>query len=91
MNLYRISQSQNKDYNTYDSAVVAAETDEDARNMDPANGALMKWGTLKYDEGEWYPEGSEWCQSPDHVVVEFLGVAKPWISRGVICASYNAA
>jgi hypothetical protein len=35
MNLYKISQDSNLDYDTYDSAVVCAENEEMARNMIP--------------------------------------------------------
>lgn len=33
MKLYKISQTINNDYDTYDAFVVAAETEEDARNF----------------------------------------------------------
>lgn len=33
MNLYLISQDVNNDYDTYDSAVVAAESEEEARGI----------------------------------------------------------
>ena len=35
MNLYKISQSANNDYDTYDSAIVAAENEEEARKINP--------------------------------------------------------
>jgi hypothetical protein len=35
MNIYHISQSVNRGYDTYDSAVVTAESEEDARQMYP--------------------------------------------------------
>ena len=35
MELYLISQDINNDYDTYDSAVVCAENEEEARNMYP--------------------------------------------------------
>ena len=35
MNLYLISQSVNNEYDTYDSAVVAAESEEDATKIHP--------------------------------------------------------
>ena len=36
LNLYLIYQYLNNDYDTYDSAVVAAESDGDARNIHPS-------------------------------------------------------
>ena len=82
MKLFLISQSQHDDYDTYDSAVVAAENEEDARNTNPGNGNQMT-------EEDWKHNFSLWCNSPEHVQVEYLGEA---ISdkKGVVCASFNA-
>lgn len=77
-NIYRISQTENYDYDTYDSAVVICDTEEEARNMHP-NGQDMKWG-------ESY---SGWCLSPDDVVVELIGTSESKENRLVV-ASYNA-
>jgi hypothetical protein len=77
MNLYRISQSENFDYDTYDSAVVAAETEQEARSIHPGSG---KWGS----------EFHTWASSPEVVKVELIGTADPSIELGVICASFNA-
>ena len=38
MNLYLISQNHNNDYDTYDSAVVVAESAESAKRMHPSSG-----------------------------------------------------
>ena len=37
MKLWKISQHANIDWDTYDSAIVAADTEEDARNTLPGN------------------------------------------------------
>jgi hypothetical protein len=80
MNLYLISQSENGGYDTYDSAVVAAPSEDVARNMDPRNGEPIVWGD-RY---------STWAYSVDAVKVEMIGKAAEGISQGVICASFNA-
>ena len=82
MKLFLISQNEHTSYDTYDSAVVAAEYIDEARNMDPSgeNGELMKW-----DKKSW-----AWCSSPDLVKVKYLGEAAVGIKQGVICASFNA-
>lgn len=77
MNLYLIAQDENTGYDTYDSAVVCAESEDDARQIHPF-----------FRNPEW--DTFSWCSSPEHVEVKFLGVADPSIQRGVICASYNA-
>lgn len=78
MNLYRISQTANDDYDTYDSAVVAAQSEEDARAWHPGGYMIVE-----------VPEWRSWTQ-PENVTVEFLGIAKEGTRRGTICASFNA-
>jgi hypothetical protein len=87
MNLYLISQDVNTGYDTYDSAVVAAPSEEDARLIHP-NGK-------RFDEIEKESEPylkniyiTEWCKS-EKVTVKLIGVAVEGFS-GVICSSFNA-
>lgn len=79
MKLYMISQNENSKYDTYDSAVVAAETEDKARNILPSG----------YEDG-FGGLYSTWCSSPDKVKVEYLGEAKEGTKPGVICSSFNA-
>ncbi len=76
MNLYRISQDENNDYDTYDSAIVAAETEAAARNINPGGNDWGKYGG--------------WCSRPDMVKVELIGVATSGTAPGVVLASFNA-
>jgi len=79
MKLWRISQDENNGYDVYDSAVVAAETEADARVTMPN----------KY-EAFGKPYGG-WCSGPDKVKVELIGEAAPHIAeRCIILASFNA-
>lgn len=78
MKLWLISQTMNDDYDTYDSAVVAAETEDEARLIQPSE--YEKWGE-KY---------SSWCEKPEQVTVKLIGDAIPETVAGVICASFNA-
>lgn len=48
MKIYKISQDVNKDYDTYDSAVVYANNEEEAKNIHP-NGNFLLDGLNKYD------------------------------------------
>jgi hypothetical protein len=78
MKLWLISQDENNNYDTYDSAVVAAETEDAARNTLPS----------EYEEfGKRY---GAWCSGPDKVKVELIGTAKKGTKAGVICASFKA-
>ena len=79
MKLWVISQSENNNYDTYDSAVVAAETEELARNTHPS------------EYGKWGEDYSSWCSAPDKVKVKLIGDAIPETKPGVIVASFNAS
>ena len=93
MNIYLISQSVNNDYDTYDSAVVAAETEADARLIHPSEHYARcedGWG-FGYADGDVKYEGKttyDWCSSED-VRVRLVGVGTP-MDRGVILSSFNA-
>jgi len=77
MKLYLISQSFDRGYDTFDSAVVVARNEEDARNMLPSEYA----GAPRY---------STWA-APEHVTVHYLGTAKAGSKAGdVVMASFNA-
>jgi hypothetical protein len=78
MNLYLISQNQNIGYDTYDSAVVVAKSEEDARLIHPRN---TDWNGTDDSYGAW-------CVK-ERVKVQLIGKAVKGIS-GVICASFNA-
>lgn len=84
MNLYLISQDKNNNFNTnfdiYDSAVVCADTKDNARMMHPNKND--DW------DGE-DEENSTWCAAKD-VEVSIIGYAVDNSQRGVVCASYNA-
>lgn len=80
MKLYLLSQSENADYDTYDSVVVAAENEEKARLIRPDN---AEWDNLESrDDG--------WATKIENVEVEYLGEAKEGTEEGVIIASFNA-
>lgn len=78
MNLYLISQNINDQYETYDSAVVAAENECDAIKIHPS-GNDDNWGNYR---------NNAWCDQ-SNVKVELIGKADNNIKRGVICASFN--
>lgn len=78
MNIYKISQEVNIDWDTYDSAVVYAESEQDARAMHPAG----------RDDGEDWDKRT-WASQED-VKVEFLGTVGGNVEPRVIVASFNA-
>lgn len=82
MNIYLISQTVNKGYDTFDCAVVAAKNEDDARYTHPAY--IGAWdGTAR--------ELDTWCNAKD-VIVEKIGAAtKEYENKTVLCASYNGS
>ena len=69
------------DYDEFDAAIVAAETEDDARTIQPSN---------RTDLGSGVPEKYVGWVPPDQVSIEYIGEAKPGTKRGVILASFNA-
>ena len=94
LNLYLISQTVNNGYDTFDSAVVAARDEEDARSINPEgiwsgdNNPVLLTPTRE-EIVDIKDEPYAWTRR-ENVKVEFIGVGSPDIKRGVICASFNA-
>ena len=92
MNLYLISQNENMDYDTYDSAVVAAESEGDAVLTSPSHGNYA-WNGKSWlytrDDGTTCDMGGDWT-SPKNVTAKLVGVANEGTEAGVIVASFNA-
>lgn len=78
MKLWKISQV-SCGWDAYDSAVVAAETEDAAKRIHPHGGQLRV---------SWELAGM-WASHPEDVECEYLGEAKDGTPSGVICASYN--
>ena len=88
MNIYLISQEVNNDWNTYDSAIVAAESVEDAKTLHPDGiGCASKQEVYNSDVTTYFPH--DWCYRDD-VKVELLGVAMQGTKKMVLLASFNA-
>ena len=79
MKLIKISQTQNRGYDSYDSAVVAAEDGAAARLMHPSS-----YGGFGKDMHH------DWCQDPGDVSVEYLGEAREGMPIGFVCKSFIA-
>ena len=83
MKIFRLHQNINTSYDTYDSAVVVADSAEEAQKIHP-NGASGDFSM--YDS---------WVARPDLVTVTYLGeiVGEPErdiYPGAIICASFNA-
>jgi len=85
MKLWLITQSENSGYDTYSDAVVAAETEDEARQTHP--GGSGKWDAENKQWGKW--DGGDWT-APDNVSVRLIGHAAADIPAGVVCSSFHA-
>lgn len=86
MKLWLLKQDVNNDYDTYDSAVVAAETAEEATRWHPKGDKLESGWSLDPAK-HWY---EAWANSQDQVKAELIGEAAPGVAEGVVLASFNA-
>ena len=77
--LYRIWQNTVEGYDTYDSAIVCADNEEDARGI--------KIGERPSESDR--AECAEWAEIK-HVQVEYLGEAREGLEKGKVLASFNA-
>ncbi len=89
MNIYKVSQDINNDYDTYDSFVCYAENEEEAKEIFPRNGKSFI-EMISQDLDEKYYVDRLWTSDKSKIEVEFLGTAKDGSKKGVILASFNA-
>ena len=80
MNLYLLEQDVNMDWDTYDSVIVCAESEEEAVKIHP-NGDFFDTGWRWRDE---------WVENPSLVKCQKIGVADESVEKGVVLASFNA-
>ena len=102
MNIYKISQTINDDYNTYDSCIVIAENEEEAIKIHPngrqnwdARGQKSESRYYGYENFDIYGyenfDINDWAEIKD-IKVELIGVADESLDTEikVVCASFNA-
>lgn len=76
MNIYKLERPDRCKYDGHDSVVVVAETEDEARQIQP-NGEFT---FVKYFS-TWVP--------PEKVIVTLIGTAIGFTTKQVICASFN--
>lgn len=79
MNLYLIESRIDLGWDAYDSAVVVAASEEEAKATHPG-------GNNAY----WNDTYCDWLSSPESVKCTLLGTAVEGSIPGVVCASFNA-
>ena len=106
MNLYLLTQNDATGYDTYDSCVVAAESEQAARGTHPGYTTDRRadldrdmWEEFTWlDDRVCHEKGwvamrtaySGWASRPSLVTVKLIGEAVRGTPAGVICASFNA-
>ena len=78
LKLYKIT-AEMRGYDTYDSAVVVAKTEEQARNIHPSGYST-----------ETFPDYPTWVRDTNLVTVELIGYTTTLADGDVVCASFNA-
>jgi hypothetical protein len=88
--LYLLTQDAVTGTDTYDSAIVCAASEDEARRMHPG------------DQAEWFAANQPrvaqpdswlcgtWVSSPDQVKATLIGIAAPGVKSGLVLASFNA-
>lgn len=92
MNIYKISQSVHNGYDTYDAAIVAAETSQEAQVIHPGRRQIWspkhnQWVDPSYPDDPY--DYRDWAPI-DAVTVQLLAENVPNLQPGVILASFNA-
>jgi hypothetical protein len=79
-------------HGTYDSAVVCARSEAEAKCIHPdGEGIFLNGKWVGSVHGYIYTDNSGWV-NPDSVEVKFIGVAAEGMQPGaIVCASFNAA
>jgi hypothetical protein len=96
MNIYKVEQNLNNWYDTYDSFVCIAETEQDARETHPSmfvtHNKKGEWYGTYTKGGEYIVDGDDWISfgSIDQLTVTLIGVASEDQKKGVIISSFNA-
>lgn len=92
---YLISQDVNNEYDTFDSAVVVAADENEARKICPDDNCTWVdgkgWYNSVYKVIEVRPKYFAWATDIKDVKVEYIGIAQDSLEIGkVVCASFNA-
>ena len=80
MKIYLLTQNDNNDYDTYDSCIVCAENETDAKTIHPDGRAY------KEPNSQW----SDWALKETSIFCKEIGIANEEQVRGVILGSFNA-
>ena len=101
-------QNINTDYDTYDTCVVCAENEDEAKKIHPASdfdcfdipSDWWKYGTEnnlseKFDwmdlpDDKDFDAARTWVININNIQIKYIGEADTSVTKGVVCASFNA-
>lgn len=87
MKLFLLQQCVNNGYDTYDTCVVCAETEDLARRIHPKSRVSEQFNAILADR---FCYQAGWVMNIFDVEVTYLGEAQPNIPVGVVCESFKA-
>jgi hypothetical protein len=96
MNIYKVEQDLNRGYDTYDSFVCIAKTEQEARETSPSPYVTHhkdgSWYGTYTKGGEYKIWGNDWVSFDqiNQLKVSLIGVAYEDQKKGVVIASFNA-
>ena len=79
MKIYLLQQTENSGYDTYDSIVVIANDELDAKSIHPLGGHIKD-----------YDSYLGWAENIDDITATEIGIASEDKKRGVVLTSFNA-
>jgi len=82
MKLYLLSQGVNTGYDSYESCVVCARNEKEAKTISPSP-SINQWPSGHNSYGTWTDDVSK-------ITAVEIGTAKRGMKKGVICSSFNA-
>lgn len=91
--LYRLTQTENTDWDTYDAFIVAGYSEDEVRGLYPPwdHDEIAEVPTHVPEHYKNHPKRSPWPYDSRHVKVERIGIAAEGIRPGqVLCSSFNA-
>lgn len=97
MKLYKLTQKENRNYDTFDSAIVAATDEKSAKRINPRSSHIFwcdknnSWATKnQYKELVFIENDTCWANKMKNIKVQYLGEASPEIEQGIVLVSFNA-
>ena len=86
MNIYILCRPYTAGYDEYDSAVVIAEDEDEARHTKIDDDWVDDWWIFYEDINN---KSGSWVH-PNRLIVELIGYAKEGMPKGAVVAAFNA-